>query len=101
MLQLNEHRQSPQPPAVTPPTSVAVLAAALDALPLPVSIVDAELQVLHINAAADELTAPERSGLTVSRAGLSGPRLRARRRGGHSLRPQRLAAWLRRTAQRG
>ena len=77
MLQLNEYRQSPQPPAATPFTSTALLAAALDALPLPVIIVDAELQVLHINAAAGELTAPGRSGLTVSRSGLGSARLRA------------------------
>lgn len=80
MLQLNEYSQSPQLPAVTPVTSAAVLAAALNALPLPVIIVDAELQVLHNNAAAGALTAPGCSGLTVSRAGSGGTRLRARHR---------------------
>lgn len=80
MLQLNDYRQSPQPPAATPFTSAAVLAAALNALPLPVIIVDAELQVLHINAVASELTTPGCSGLTVSRAGMGGARLRARHR---------------------
>lgn len=80
MLQLSEYRQSPQPPAAMPFTAAAVLAAALDALPLPVIIVDAELQVLHVNAAASELTAAGRSGLTVSRSGLGGMRLRARHR---------------------
>ncbi len=63
-----------------PFAAAAVLAAALDALPLPVIIVDAELQVLHINAAASELTAAGRSGLTVSQAGPGGMRLRARHR---------------------
>lgn len=54
--------------------------AALDALPLPVLIVNATMQVLHANAAAGELTAPGRSGLTVSRAGLGGTHLSARHR---------------------
>ncbi|MGE0290656.1 MAG: PAS domain-containing protein, partial [Bradyrhizobium sp.] len=80
MLQLNEYRQSPQPPAATPFTSAAVLAAALNALPLPVIIVDAELQVLHINAAASELTTPGCSGLTVGQACMGGTYLRAQHR---------------------
>lgn len=77
MLQVNKYRQSPQPPAATPFTSTALLAAALDALPLPVIIVDAELRVMHVNAAAAKLTAPGRSGLTVGRPGQGGARLHA------------------------
>ena len=80
MFQLNESGQSPQSHSAATLTSAAVLAAALDALPLPLIIVDAEMHVLHANAAADGLTAPGRSGLIVSRAGAGGTHLRAHHR---------------------
>ncbi len=80
MLQLNEYRQPPQLPAAMPFTSAAVLASALDVLPLAVILVDGDMQILHTNAAAGELTASDRSGLTVSRTGVGGTLLRARHR---------------------